>query len=139
MRYRILFVYFEFTHQESHLRNEPVSHCAYFEYPQPHHVRLGFTKQCLRIPLCDTLHRIRCWVRTPILFIVGFLIYYNQKHTRTTITIFNVQTLQLSRKDSTAGSSTRCTSCSAIHCNATTGELRVVLASTSNCFPSEQL
>ena len=30
---------------------------AYFEYPQPHHVRLeGFTKQCLRIPLCDTLH-----------------------------------------------------------------------------------
>ena len=66
-----IFVYFEFTHQESHLRNEPVSHCVYFEYPQPHHVRLeGFTKQCLRIPLCDTLHRIRCWVRTPILFMV---------------------------------------------------------------------
>ena len=40
---------------------------------------------------------------------------------------------------SAAGSSTRCTSCSAIHCNATTGELRVVLASASNCFPSEQL
>ena len=71
IRYRIFCVYFEFTHQESHLRNEPVSHCAYFEYPQPHHVRLeGFTKQCLRIPLCDTLHRIRCWVRTPILFMV---------------------------------------------------------------------
>ena len=70
-RYRIFCVYFEFTHQESHLRNEPVSHCVYFEYPQPHHVRLeGFTKQCLRIPLCDTLHRIRCWVRTPILFMV---------------------------------------------------------------------
>ena len=50
IRYRIVCVYFEFTHQESHLRNEPVSHCAYFEYPQPHHVRLeGFTKQCLRI------------------------------------------------------------------------------------------
>ena len=46
IRYRIFCVYFEFTHQESHLRNEPVSHCAYFEYPQPHHVRLeGFTKQ----------------------------------------------------------------------------------------------
>ena len=71
IRYRIFCVYCEFTHQESHLRNEPVSHCAYFEYPQPHHVRLeGFTKQCLRIPLCDTLHRIRCWVRTPILFMV---------------------------------------------------------------------
>ena len=71
IRYRIFCVYFEFTHQESHLRNEPVSHCVYFEYPQPHHVRLeGFTKQCLRIPLCDTLHRIRCWVRTPILFMV---------------------------------------------------------------------
>ena len=71
IRYRIICVYFKFTHQESHLRNEPVSHCAYFEYPQPHHVRLeGFTKQCLRIPLCDTLHRIRCWVRTPILFMV---------------------------------------------------------------------
>ena len=71
IRYRIFCVYFEFTHQESHLRNEPVSHCAYFEYPQPHHVRLeGFTEQCLRIPLCDTLHRIRCWVRTPILFMV---------------------------------------------------------------------
>ena len=71
IRYRIICVYFEFTHQESHLRNEPVSHCVYFEYPQPHHVRLeGFTKQCLRIPLCDTLHRIRCWVRTPILFMV---------------------------------------------------------------------
>ena len=69
--YRIFCVYFEFTHQESHLRNEPVSLCVYFEYPQPHHVRLeGFTKQCLRIPLCDTLHRIRCWVRTPILFMV---------------------------------------------------------------------
>ena len=53
IRYRIFCVYFEFTHQESHLRNEPVSHCVYFEYPQPHHVRLeGFTKQCLRIPLC---------------------------------------------------------------------------------------
>ena len=71
IRYRIFCVYFEFTHQESHLRNEPVSHCAYFEYPQPHHVRLErFTKQCLRTPLCDTLHRIRCWVRTPILFMV---------------------------------------------------------------------
>ena len=40
IRYRIFCVYFEFTHQESHLRNEPVSHCVYFEYPQPHHVRL---------------------------------------------------------------------------------------------------
>ena len=88
IRYRIICVYLEFTHQESHLRNEPVSHCAYFEYPQPHHVRLeGFTKQCLRIPLfapytvlgthSDSVHGI----------LVGFLIYYNQKHTRTTINI----------------------------------------------------
>ena len=60
IRYRIFCVYFEFTQQESHLRNEPDSHCAYFEYPQPHHVHLeGFTKQCIRIPLCDTLHCIR--------------------------------------------------------------------------------
>ena len=28
IRYRIFCVYFEFTHQESHLRNEPVSHCG---------------------------------------------------------------------------------------------------------------
>ena len=67
--------------------------------------------------------------------LVGFLI----KNIHVQQSIFNVQTLQLSRKDSTAGSSTRCTSCSAIHCNATTGELRVVLASASNRFPSEQL
>ena len=90
IRYRIFCVYFEFTHQESHLRNEPVSHCAYFEYPQPHHVRLeGFIKQCLRLPLCDTAPYTVLGTHSDSVhgILVGFLIYYNQKHTRTTINI----------------------------------------------------
>ena len=138
IRYRILYVYFEFTHQESHLRNEPVSHCAYFEYPQPHHVRLGFTKQCLRIPLCDTLHRIRLGTHSDSVH--SWILNLLQSKTYT----YNNNNIQRSNSAAIEErlhccSSTRCTSCSAIHCNATTGELRVELASTSNCFPSEQL